>query len=221
MIIEYAFYDTASNELETKETIEKISKFHIDTLSVLPFNLRLAKNVLQSSHNSHTALSCPIDYPLGILDAKSRNDSILFSIKNGVKIIDMVCPVYFLCNRKYDKFREDIKNSQNLCLEHNVSLRYILEYRVYSYDLLYKVSQILLDNGINTIYPSTGYMLDDISDNILASALINKKLPNINIISNGNFWTDAHAQLVKKANLFGIRVNSLNALEILYKNISK
>jgi deoxyribose-phosphate aldolase len=221
MIIEYSFYDTASNEAETKEALTKINKFHIDTLSVLPVNLKLAKNILQSSHNTHTSLSCPIDYPLGILDTKSRSESILFAIKNGAKIIDMVCPVYFLCNRKYDKFREDIKNSQILCLESGASLRYILEYRIYSYELLYKVAQILLEYNINTIYPSTGYMLDDINDNILAAALINKKLPETNIICNGNFWTDAHAKLVLKANLFGIRVNSLNALEILYKNIPK
>ena len=155
------------------------------------------------------------------MDAKSRNESLSFAIKNGAKIIDMVCPVYLLCNRKYDKFKEDIKISHNTCLENDVILRYILEYRVYSYELLYKVAQILLEYQITTIYPSTGYFIDNISDNILACALINKKIPEINIISNANFWNDSHSELALKANLFGLRVNSINALNILYKNMPK
>jgi deoxyribose-phosphate aldolase len=219
MIIEYSFYDIASNDAETKSILTEAATFKLDAISVLPFNLKLAKNILGSS--STTALSCPIDYPLGIMDAKSRNESLSFAIKNGAKIIDMVCPVYLLCNRKYDKFKEDIKISQNLCLENGVVLRYILEYRVYSYELLYKVAQILLEHQIETIYPSTGYFIDNISDNVLACALINKKIPKINIISNANFWNNSHVELVLKANLFGLRVNSINALNILYKNIPK
>ena len=143
------------------------------------------------------------------------------AIRNGAKIIELVSPVHLLCNRKYDKFRDDIKINQDLCLEHSVELRYIVEYRLYSYELLYKVSQILLDMGISTIYPSTGFMLDDISDNILASALINKKIPNIHIICNGNFWNNQHAELIKRAKLYGLKVNSLNALDIISKNILK
>jgi deoxyribose-phosphate aldolase len=219
MIIEYSFYDVASNDAETKGVLSEAATFKLDAISVLPFNLKLAKNILGSSSN--IALSCPIDYPLGIMDTKSRNESLSFAIKNGAKIIDMVCPVYLLCNRKYDKFKEDIKISQNICLENGVILRYILEYRVYSYELLYKVAQILLEHQIATIYPSTGYFIDNISDNILACALINKKIPQINIVSNANFWNDSHVELVSKANLFGLRVNSINALNILYKNIPK
>lgn len=53
----------------------------------------------------------------------------------------------------------------------------MLEYRIYSYELLYKIAQILLDHGVTTILPSTGYLLDDINDNILACVLIHKKWP--------------------------------------------
>jgi len=219
MITEYSFYDIASNDAETRKILTEASTFKLDSISVLPFNLKLAKNILGS--NSSIVLSCPVDYPLGIMDAKSRSESLFFAIKNGAKIIDMVCPVYLLCNRKYDKFKEDIKISQNICLENGVVLRYILEYRVYSYELLYKVAQILLEHQIETVYPSTGYFIDNISDNILACALINKKIPKINIISNANFWNDSHIELVLKANLFGLRVNSINALNILYKNMPK
>jgi hypothetical protein len=87
--------------------------------------------------------------------------------------------------------------------------------------LLYKIAQILVGYGIDTAYPSTGYLLDDINDNILASVLINKKVTNINMICNGNLWNNNHISLVQKANLYGLRVNSLNALELITKNILK
>jgi hypothetical protein len=71
--------------------------------------------------------------------------------------------------------------------------------------------------GVKTIYPSTGYRLDDISDNILASALINKKVP-INIICNGNIWNIGQVSSLNKGHLYGIKVNSVNALNLLSKN---
>jgi deoxyribose-phosphate aldolase len=137
------------------------------------------------------------------------------AIKNGAKTIDILCPSVPLCNRKYDRFREDIKTIKDICLQNNVDLRYFLEYRIYSYELLYKMAQILCDFGVTTAFPSTGYFLDDIHDNILATALINKKNSNINIIVNGNIWNKKHLDMIKKANLYGIRVNSLNGLKLL------
>jgi deoxyribose-phosphate aldolase len=213
MIIEYYHYDIATKDSELSSIIEKISKYNIQSLSVLPSNVKVAKSFLPE----HIALSTPIDYPFGILDLKSKLSSIEHVIKY-VDTIDVICPSYYLCNRKYDKFKEDIKNIQSLVMQYpELEIRYILEYRQFTYELLYKIVQILHDFNIKIIYPSTGYFIDDIADNITASALINKKVPEIGIISNGNIWNESHIKLIKNANLFGLRVNSLNALELLYK----
>jgi hypothetical protein len=82
---------------------------------------------------------------------------------------------------------------------------------------LYKVCQILLDHGISTVYPSSGHSLDDINDNILASALINKKVPDIKIICNGNIWLESHIRTIEKANLHGIKLFSINGLDLIQK----
>lgn len=211
MHIEFSLYDIATNESELKDSLTNLLKYNIDSLSVLPFYTKTVKNFIGSS----IPLSVPIDYPLGLLDSKSRLIAIEQAIKSGVQIIDLVCPSSLLSNRKYDKFREDIKNANELCGQSNIQLRYFLEYRIYSYELLYKLAQILRDFGVSTIFPSTGYFLDDIHDNILATALINKKVPDINIISNGNIWNKNHAQILKKTNLYGIRLNSINSLKLL------
>jgi deoxyribose-phosphate aldolase len=213
MYIEYAIYDTAVNETEFKSSLTEIIKYHPDSISVLPAYLKPAKGLL--GDQSNIKLSCPIDYPMGLMDLKSRITATEQAIKGGVKIIDIVCPSIILSNRKYDRFREDVKTMHDLCSLSNIQLRYFLEYRIYSYELLYKIVSILYESGITTIFPSTGHFLDDIYDNILASALINKKVPSINIICNGNAWNSQHYTAIKKANLYGTRTCSLNGLKLL------
>lgn len=215
MQLEYSYYDIASSDNEIRDNFAKAIKFPINSISVLPPYVKLAKSIVEDAAIN---ISTPIDYPLGLLDLSNRIDLAEKAIKNGAKIIDAVCPVHFLSNRKYDKFRDDVKNLQELCLLYKVQLRYILEYRLYSYELLYKIAQILVSFGVKIAYPSTGFFLDNISDNILACALINKKVSDINIICNGNIWYDHQVSLVEKANLYGLRVNSLNGLDIISKN---
>jgi deoxyribose-phosphate aldolase len=215
MIIEYCSYDISLSDEEFKQNINSAISYKPKSVSVLSSYVRLAKNLLPED----ITLCSSIDYPLGTSDTKNRNMAIETSIKSGAKIINLVSQPYYFCNRKYDKFRDDIKSNLEICNKHSVELRYTLEYRVFTYELLYKVSQILLDIGVNTIYPSSGYLLDDINDNILATALINKKIP-INIIANGNIWNISQIKTVYKANLFGIMVNSINALKLLSENNS-
>jgi deoxyribose-phosphate aldolase len=211
MLLEYSYYDTASNDTEIQKNLTEALKQNIQTISVLPPYARLVKSMVADT----IKVSCPIDYPMGLLDIKSRLSVVDFCLKNNVDIIEAVCPAQLLCNRKYEKFRDDIKQLTSLCSVSNVELRYVLEYRQYSYELLYKIAQILYDFNIKTIYPSTGYSLDDIGDNIIASALINKKVPNINIICNGNLWNSNHLKMIKNNQLYGLRTNSLNGLQLI------
>jgi deoxyribose-phosphate aldolase len=210
--IEFSHYDIASNEAEFKDIVGKATQLKPSVISVLPSYTKLAKNIIPES----IVLSSIIDYPFGILDIKSRLASTEYAIKNGSKMIELVAPSFLLCNRKYDKFREDILSHQELCSKDNVELRYVLEYRVFTSDLLCKIAQILVGAGITVIYPSTGHLLDDISDNILASALINQKVANINIIINGNMWNNRHTQTIKaNKRIFGCKTNSVYTLENL------
>lgn len=215
MYIEYSYYDIASKDQEVVDNITEALKFNINAISVLPPHVKAARSIIPSNHI--TKLSCPIDFPLGLLDSKSRLSVAENCIKNGANILEAVCPVQFLCNRKYDKLREDIKNLYNLCETAQVKLRYVLEYRQFTYELLYKVAEILFEFNIKEIYPSTGYSLDDISDNILAAALINKRVPHINIICTGNLWNNAQAKTAKNSKLYGLKINSINGLRLIYQ----
>jgi deoxyribose-phosphate aldolase len=216
MIIEYSIYDIAISDEELKKNLNEVVTYNPNTISVLPANIKLVKNII-SSTNKNIKISTCIDYPLGIFDTKTRNLAIESAIKSGADIISVCAQSYFFCNRKYDKFREDIRSNLEICSKNNVKLRYFLEYRVFTYELLYRVSQILLDLGVDTIYPSTGYLLDDINDNLVAAALINKKVP-INIICNGNIWNNSQINNIFKSKIHGIKVNSINGLDLLNQN---
>jgi deoxyribose-phosphate aldolase len=211
MYKEYAIYDVAINEIELKNTIIEAVKLNIDGISVLPMAVKAAKTYI----GNNFVLSCPIDYPMGLMDLKSRTHMVEQTIKAGANTIDLVVPSFWLCNRKYDKFREDIKTMLAICSNSCVKLRYFLEYRVYSHELLYKISQILADLGVTEAFPSSGYLLDNIYDNLLAIALINKKVSTINIICNGNIWHTDQCDMLKKANLYGLRVSTLHSLKLL------
>jgi deoxyribose-phosphate aldolase len=215
MEIEYSYYDIASNDEEIKTNLIKAVSYPIVGVSVLPHFLKCAKMVVPKN----IKLSTPIDYPMGLLDLKSRLSAVEYSIKNGANTIELVAPSHALCNRKYDRIRDDIRANLDLCMQYSVELRYMVDYRVFSYDTLYKIAQIFISSGIATIYPSTSNFLDDINDNIIASALINKKVSQIKIICTGNLWNIDQAKTVKKANLYGIKVNSINALDLLTKNL--
>ncbi len=213
MYIEYANYDLDAKDSEIVENVNSAIKYDIKTISVFYPYIKLIKSQI----NDKIKIASSIDFPLGIMDLNSRISIADNCFKNGANIIDVVCPTYYLCNRKDEKFREDIKNLQIIAANYNGEIRYILEYRKFTYELLYKVAQVLLDLNIQTVFPSTGYFLDDISDNILAAALINKRVPNINIICNGNVWNTAHAKLVKNSKIYGLRLNSINGLDLMAK----
>jgi deoxyribose-phosphate aldolase len=210
--IEYCNYSIDLNEHEFKETINKSIKLMPNVISVLPSFTKLARTIVPE----YISLSTVIDYPFGCNDLKSRLLSTENAIKNGSTIVELVAPSFLLCNRKYDKFREDVASHLELCSKLGCQLRYILEYRVFTPELLCKVAQILLSYKVDIIYPSTGHLLDDISDNILASALINKKVPDINIVINGNIWNSRHTDIIaSNKNIYGCKTSNIHSLSNL------
>lgn len=213
MLIEYANYDISNNDNELKIEFDIINKLNINTVSVLPCHTKLAKNNLKPSIKIATV----IDYPLGCSSISSRSSNIVSSIKEGSSIIELVIPSHSLCNRKYDKIKSDIETQYKVCSEAGVELRYILEYRIFQVDSLYRITQLLKSNNVDTILPSTGYFLDDISDNLIVCALISKKISNINIICNGKIWNEKQFGIINNQELYGFRCYSLNSLKKIDK----
>lgn len=211
--IEYACYDYSINEVDTEKNIQYAIQAGITNFSVLPYSLSNLKNS-EEFKNSNFAIGSPVDFPYGLSDTKSRNFMVSQTIKAGANIVDLFLPTKIIINRKYDKFREDIKSNFDICFEKNVKLRYILEYRVFNHEVLAKVCQILMSLGIDTILPSSGMMIDDIHDNIIACNYFLTKT-GIKPICNGNIFNENHIKLVNNSNIHGVRLHHLKSLDII------
>lgn len=210
MIIELQLIDETLSNKEIKSLIDKINTKNISKISVLPCHLSVFKKHL----NTSIKLSTVIDFPFGILSTDNRKSLVEHAIKKGAKSIEILCPSYMIVNKLYSQLKFDIHEIYDLCSSHKVDLSYIIEYRTYTYDSLYRICKMLLSNKINSIYISTGYKLDDIYDHLIAIAMIQKKIPEIQITPNGNIFNKKHEKIIKMADLSRIRVGSLYSIDL-------
>jgi deoxyribose-phosphate aldolase len=214
MNIDYALSYTDTDETTAKDLAKKLNT--IDSINSITTSYYLLKCIKGSIDNSKKSLSCFIDYPLGISDIKTRQNAIKEAIKIGANSIDIVMPQNLASNRKYDKIREDVKNSIDICSENSIALRYILEYRVFDQYCLKKICEIFDTFGyISGVFTSTGYFIDNLADNILASVFLHENSKNLNIFCTGNAWQPKHFDTIIKANIYGVRLSSYSALETL------
>lgn len=216
--IEYGYYDFDSNEKETKDSVSEAIKFSPSVISVLPQYVKAISKIVPDHINVGTI----IDYPFGLSDFLAREDSVKTAIKAGAKSIEIVCPNHPLCNRKYDRFRLEIDCIKKICIDNMVDLRYIIDYKTYNLNLVHKVCEILYMKKLPTIYPSTGFIRDDISDNILVSMILQKRNPNLNVVITGQTWTDAHMDLIlSNDDIYAYKTTNIHSLEKITHKISQ
>ena len=91
----------------------------------------------------------------------------------------------------------------------------MLEYRIFNHLALTKISNILQEFGIHTVYASTGYMLDDIIDNTIACMYLKNKT-NIKTIINGNIWKKDQVSNIIKHKPDGIRFKNNYSISLWY-----
>lgn len=210
MFIDFAINDIEITDTEAKELVKELLPHKISSITAPYYLIKPIRSVLPEGA---VDLSCFVDYPLGISDLKTRLCAIQQAHKYGANAIDICMPQNLASNRKYDKIREDVKSCAEYCVENNLKIKYILEYRAFDHHCLKKICEILEANNILHIYPSTGYFLDNLADNILASIFLHQNSKNINVLCTGNMWVNKHFETIKKSGLSGFRTNSINSLK--------
>lgn len=211
MQIDYQITDIDITDAEVRELVKEIVSLHkVSTITVPYYLIKVVKSVMESKQ---IPVSCSIDYPLGISDSKTRLTAIEQAAKIGANLVDIVMPQNLASNRKYDKIREDLKLTTELCKNSNIEPRYLLEYRVFDHHCLKKICEILDDFNIKQIFPSTGYFIDNLADNIIAASFLHQNSKNLEIYCSGNIWSEKHFDLLNKASVFGIRISSIHILK--------
>lgn len=209
MYIDFALTSTDLSETDVKKIIAEVDTYPVNSITVPFYLIKCIKGLL----NNDKILSCLIDYPLGLSDIKTRRCAIQEAHKAGATALDIAMPQNLAANRKYDKIREDVKFAQEFSQENKVNIRYVLEYRVFDHHCLKKICEIFENHQIAYVYPSTGFFLDNLADNILASIFLHENSKDLNVISTGNIWTDKHFETIIKSGLFGFRTTSLHSLK--------
>lgn len=216
MIIEYYTNNIEDKEIDIRNSIDVVSNMPIsDILCNIHYIKYIKKNVRQ-----HIRIGCLVDHPMATCSISRRQDLINDAIDNGADSISITIPFFYMINRKYTKIIEDIHKNVELCKNKKINIKYILEYRRFEHSLLVKICDILIKNNINTVYSSSGLFLDNIEDNIIACAYLTQKT-KIKTIVNGNIWLPSHIDSILKINPYGISINTISGLELLFKKLNK
>tara|TARA_B100002019_G_C21274915_1_gene604887 strand:+ start:13752 stop:14402 length:651 start_codon:yes stop_codon:yes gene_type:complete len=212
MLVEY-YIDSFLNDQETKETLKSLHESDfVNSILINEHQYRLAKIFFHPNK-----INIHLDFPLGLSSIAIRLKKIEeISKKSG--IISIVAPSYLLVNRKYDKIRREISELKDIIPE-ETSIRYILDYRKYNHNILVKFCSILQEYGLDTIYPSSAFFLDNIFDNIIASKYLQQK-SGIKTIFNGDIWTDEHINLIIKSECKYISVKHMQSLNLLKEHVN-
>jgi deoxyribose-phosphate aldolase len=214
--IEYAFYELDYNDQEAKQAIENAIAYSVDCICVPFAYTKYCKTLIK---DNKIKIANAIDYPLGLLDSKTRKEAIINAIDNGAEKICIVLQNNYLNLKKYDKIRQDIKLAYDICSERNISISYYLEYRIFTHQSLIKACNILMETPVDTVYVSTGYMLDNVEDNIIASVLLREKT-GIKTIFSTNIWTKKHVELLIKNKIDYLRFSHISSLSLYKSHIS-
>jgi len=208
MFIEF-LVDYLYTDQETKDLFRELKTNYADSIDYILINEHQYR--LASYFFSNAKINIYIDYPLGLSTTENRIASIS-NIYNKCNTVSLQAPASFVINRKYDKIRKEI----SLIKESfpNISLRYIVDYRKYNHNILAKFASILTENGIDTLYPSTGFFIDNIYDNILACKYLEEK-SKIKTIFNANIWTKDHIDLIIKLKPVGINIQNTHSLSLI------
>jgi len=183
MFIEYYLNNIDDKEIDIKNNIETVIQYPISSILGTIHHIKYIKK--NCSLSSQIQLGCFVDYPLASSDIERRQDLIVDTINIGINFVSVTMPYFNVVNRKYAKFRDDIKKN------------------------------ILLECGVNIVYPSTGLFLDNIDDNIIACAYLNNKT-GINTIVNGNVWKNDQIQHIQKMSPFGFSTNQIESIKLNY-----
>lgn len=208
MFIEF-FLDHLHTDQEAKDTFKELKENHGKYIDYIFIHQHFSR--ICSYYFNNSKINISIDYPLGLSQTDTRL-SMIDKVSKNCKNISIQAQSAFIVNRKYDKIRKEIEVIKQNFPEHK--FRYIIDYRKYNHNILAKFTNILMENKIDTIYPSTGFFIDNIYDNIVACKYLEQK-SNIKTIFNANIWTKDHIDLIIKSEPTGINIQNIHSLSLI------
>ena len=149
-------------------------------------------------------IACPVGYPFGTTSPKIKLHESLGAIRSGATAIDLVFNPFFLQEKKYKQFFEEIETHKKICEEYGSTLRLVLDHNIIGLNKTLKLSRLLRQIEIDFLIPSISYHHDDIYDNILLCHFIEEET-QISTIFSGYAWLPKHYKAIMETDIFGAR----------------
>ncbi len=194
----------------TFQTIEH----KLSTLSLPIYFLGTARQYIEGFK---TKLATVIDGPFGFGTLETRQSAIMFAVRKGAQIIELAMPYSVYRDEKWGELKADIKSALELCKSKNVSLRVILEYRLFSIEELLILTEFYQKFGLETVISSAGGFMDDYLDNVTVCELINKKR-DLRMIPASNGWKQNSFDSIKYNHTNTVRIISLPLFSRIFAN---
>jgi len=149
-------------------------------------------------------IAAPVGYPLGTTDPKIKQHEALGAIRSGANAIDLVFKPFFLQEKKYKHFFDEVKTHKKICEEYGASLRLVVDYNLIGMNKTVKLSKLVDKLEVDFLIPSISYHHDDIYDNILLCHFIEQET-KISTITSGYAWLPKHYKAIMETDIFGAR----------------
>ncbi len=163
-------------------------------------------------------IACAINFPTGSSYTVVRIHEIITCCKQGADVIDLTINMAHVKNGSWNVIEKDIIACQNVCNDHGVLLRAIIEYRMLDDKWLINLVHVLQKNNIDGVINATGTMPDDTYDNVLNSEFLIKH-SKLDIVATGRIFTPQHFRMFEGLGLWGVRLRNPTILKNVYTNV--
>ena len=158
--------------------------------------------------------SAAIDFPYGLGGTQVRLHEIILAIKQGASFIDLVINNSYIKEENWRKIRDDLKACISVCKKNNVELRAIIEYRLFPLKTVLLMCELFNTIGMYHVVNSTGFVVDDISDNVIISHQIQEKT-GVFVTSCVRAFTESHIKIFEEIDVYALRLMSPKIAEHL------
>jgi|TARA_R110002167_G_scaffold250811_1_gene456995 deoxyribose-phosphate aldolase len=151
--------------------------------------------------------SAAIDFPYGLSSTQVRVHEIILAIRQGASYIDLVINAGYIKEASWKEIKDDLKCCTAVCEQHKILLRPIIEYRLFPSKTVMNLCESLNRLGIEHIINSTGFVADDISENLLFSYEVQTKT-GVAVTSCLKGIHKKHLIALKELDIYGLRLMS-------------
>ena len=209
MLTELACYNQDSTYNDILKTIFVASEKDISSVAIPSGFMSRVGDFLKNQK-----LSAAIDFPYGLGSTQVRLHEVILAIRQGASFIDLVINNSYIKEENWRKIREDLKACLSVCRQNNVELRAVMEYRLFPIETVLLMCELFNTIGVYHVVNSTGFVVDDISDNAITSRQMQEKT-GVFVTSCVRAFTEAHLKIFKDMDIYALRLMSTKIAEDL------